>query len=431
VVTRGYGFGSGYKTFEASRSQVSMMQGETILAIATESWDSLWRSTQQYLSRIAIHNKVLYFEPGRRPDRSASSEFIYNLKNLFITHYSEGQDNLIRINSPSSIPYFRQNLPQSILHISVPIAARVNTILKTRFVLRVMRELKVVSPILFLFSPDQKDFVGHFREKLACYFNYDEFSIFIENNKIKHLVRQFDNELTKKSDLVFSTSRSQYDQRVAINPNTYFLPNGVDFQLFNQALAKNLPIPNDIREIPRPIIGYSGLVGSQLDLNLLSTLCKTYPNYSIVLMGPDQLPDSEQAQNIKSLLNVHFLGRKDRTSLPNYLQVFDVALIPYSLRGFVLSANPLKLHEYLAAGRSVVATDMPELRSFSSVIRIAQSPDEFIEKVKEAISDYSEQSIERRVTIAQEYDWDRRFNEMSQVIDNFIHNNAGRDWRVN
>jgi glycosyltransferase involved in cell wall biosynthesis len=118
--------------------------------------------------------------------------------------------------------------------------------------------------------------------------------------------------------------------------------------------------------------------------------------------------------------NVHFLGRKALGSLPEYLKAIDVALIPYLLEGYTLTAYPLKLHEYLAAGRAIVSTALPELRPFSHVVRIAETRAEFISQIREALHDHGPQAIGARVAVARENTWENRVADMYRILQPFL-----------
>ena len=104
-------------------------------------------------------------------------------------------------------------------------------------------------------------------------------------------------------------------------------------------------------------------------------------------------------------------------NLPEYLKAIDVALIPYLLEGYTLTAYPLKLHEYLAAGRAIVATALPELRPFSHVVRIAETHTEFISQIRKALHDHDPQAIEARVAVARENTWENRIEAMYRILD--------------
>lgn len=396
------------------------MQNETILCIAPRDWHGLWKEAQSVMSRIAAHNRVLYFDPGRDSQASALGEMVGNLPNFFALRTEQVQKNLIVISSPSVLPHARRHLPRSVLRVTLPLVVCMNNRVLIWHVRRVMRAFNVVSPILWLYSPYNGELVGKFGEKLACYMNYDEFANFLTNVRIKELVRRYDDQLTGKVDVVFATSRPQCKVREAINPHTYFIPNAVDFGLFNRALLPELPVPEDIAGIQRPIIGYAGRMARQIDIELLQRVAATYHDCSLVLIGPDELPSCRAERALRAAPNVFFLGWKKPSELPNYLHVFDAALIPYRLEGHVLSGYPTKLHEYLAAGRAVVATAMPELFPYSHVLHIAENNDDFVAKVGEAIRDNTPHSIEARVAVARENTWDRRVADIYRNLAPFL-----------
>lgn len=393
------------------------MQGETILCIEPSSrWHSLWRDSQQIMSRIAGQNRVLFFEPGRNHEASVPSEMVRNFSNYFALRSYQEQTNLFVIPTPSSLPRMRRHLPRAVQQITMPLITKFNATILIRQVRWALQRLAVKAPILWLYSPNHIDLIGKFGEKLVCYFNYDEHADFVHNTRIRDLIRQQDNELSSRVDVIFATSQAQTERRKAINPNTFFVPNGVDFELFHRALMPNLPLPHDIASIPGPIIGFAGWLGYHIDVELLLRIAKTYEDCSLVLVGPEELPKGASRKELMALPNVFFLGKKERVDLPNYLRAFDVALMPWSLSGHILSAYPLKLHEYLAAGRASVATALPELRPFRHVIRIGESHAEFIELIKDALHDYSPQAIEARVSVARQNTWDQRVAEIYRIL---------------
>ena len=401
---------------QLNTTQEGTVQGETILCVAPRVWHSLWRDSQQIMSRIAKQNRVLYFEPGRNPERRHLTEMWQNLPNFVTLRAQALHENLIIIQTPSILPIMRKHLPRAILQVTTPAVARINAQIMIRQVHRAIKAYDVQNPILWLYSPYHLDLIGQFNEKLACYYNYDEFPDFVHNRRVKDLLRQFDNQLSSRVDVVYATSRSQWKLRKAINPNTYFLPNGVDFDLFNRALTSNCPLPTEIATLRRPIIGFAGWLGYQVYIQLLLRVAEAFPECSIVLVGPDELPDGDAREQLYAQPNVFFLGRKEPEQLPDYLQAFDVALIPYVLEGHVPSIYPLKLHEYLAAGRAVVTVNLQELKPFNHVVRIAETHDEFVHQIRQALHDNSQEAVEARVSVAKQNTWDQRVDEIYRIL---------------
>lgn len=392
------------------------MENETILCIATRMWDSLWRDSQQIMSRIAAHNRVLYFEPGRNPDRRASAELLRNASHFVSLNWREVRKNLFVIPTPSSLPFARRHLPTGVLRLTTPLVAGINSGILVRHVRQAMDAFEVVNPILWIYDPRHIGLAGKLGEKLVCYYNYDELAEFPGNEHIHDILNRYDARMSRRADLIFVTSRGQWERRRRMNPNTHFIPNGVDFELFNRALEPATRVANELLHINKPMIGYCGWLGYQIDAELLLRVATEYSHCSLVLVGPDNLSE-EDSRRLSKMPNVHFLGQKELARLPEYLKAFDVALIPYTVKGHALTVYPLKLHEYLASGRAIVATALPELRPYSGLIHIGETHEQFIAQIGQALSDNSPQAIEARVATARNNTWDQRVSDIYRFLD--------------
>ena len=393
------------------------MTDETIICLAPRCWDALWRESQQLMSRMAKHNRVFYLEPGRDAQGGLVSEFIRSFPNFFSLRPRAIHDNLVVVPMPSDIPIARRHLPQAVLEKTIPAIAALTNQLSVRHIHWTMQHFQIHEPILWLFSPYEAGVVGKVGEKLSCYFNYDEFSEFTDNAKVKDLLQRYEQMTCEQVDVVFATSRAQWERRRAVNPESYFIPNGVDFELFNQALDSDLVVPNDLAAIDMPIIGFAGWLGYHIDTLLLQKIAEMFTDCALVLVGPDELPDSQPRKRLAELDNVYFLGKKDPQELPAYLKAFQVALMPWSVSGHIRWAYPLKLHEYLAAGRAVVATALPELQPFGRVLRITQTHHEFLEQIQAAMADSSPEAIAQRVNVARENTWDARVEAIYAALE--------------
>src|SRR5215208_1629370 len=296
------------------------MRNETILCIAPRDWHGLWKDTQSIMSRIAAQNRVIYFDPSHDGQESWLHDTIDNLPNFFRLCAEDVQKNLTVIPTPPSLPHARRHLPRSVLRVTLPFSVNTNIWILSQHIRRAIDALQIEHPILWLYSPYQAGLVGRFGEKLSCYFNYDEFADFVANWRIKDQIQKYEAEICSRVDVVFATSRAQCQVRSAYNPCTHWIPNAVDFELFNRALLPGLPVPDDIIRIPRPIIGYAGRLASQVDAKLLNRVASAYPQCSLVLVGPDELPSIQAVQSLRALPNVFFLGWKQPSDLPSYLQ---------------------------------------------------------------------------------------------------------------
>jgi glycosyltransferase involved in cell wall biosynthesis len=392
------------------------MRDQTIICIAPRRWDALWKETQAIMSRLAVRNRVLYFEPGRDPEHGVVAEMRRNCPILYRPITPERRGNVVVIPSPPVLPHGRRHLPRWALRATMPPVMAINAAVLIRHVRRALRALAATDPILWLTDPYQLPLLGQFGEKLACYFNFDEFADIADNRRVSDLLRRLDDELTRRVDVVFTTSRAQCERRQGLNPRTHLIPNAVDFELFHRAMTGELTVPADIASVPRPIIGFVGWLTRHIDVGLLRRIAEAYPACSLVLVGPDQLTAGADLDALRRQPNVVFLGRKDHAAVPAYLSVFDVALMPYIPSGHVLAAYPAKLHEYLAAGRAIVATALPELRPFEKVVRLAQRHDEFVQQLEQALAGSSAEAIEARLAVARQNTWDQRVAEISNIV---------------
>jgi len=203
------------------------------------------------------------------------------------------------------------------------------------------------------------------------------------------------------------------DDKKEFNENTHLLRHGTDWRHFRTALDAELAIPADVAELPRPIIGFHGLLADWIDYDLLAKIAGRFSQGSVVLIGKITADAEAAAKNLGEMANVHFLGRKPYAELPAYCKAFDVALNPFAINDLTLAANPLKVREYLAAGLPVVSTDIPEVRILDDCL-IGRDHADFITKVetvlesprnREAVSD----------AIAHE-SWDAKIDELRDIM---------------
>ena len=169
-----------------------------------------------------------------------------------------------------------------------------------------------------------------------------------------------------------------------------------------------------------------GWLTNHIDVALLRRIAEVYAHGSLVLVGPGELPASADVEWLRTRRNVAFIGRKDHAAVPAYLRMFDVALMPYRLIGHVPFAYPAKLHEYLAAGRAVVATALPELEPYRDVVRLARSDDEFIRMLHEGLTECSPASVAARLAVARRNTWDHRVADICAVLDPLVRRHEDR-----
>jgi hypothetical protein len=396
------------------------VRSETILCNSPEVWDGMWRERQQIMSRLARDYRVLFVEPERDFYRPYVSSLWCNLRQLPNLRAKSISTNLFVYPGPPSLPYAATNLPSSLVRITSPVVAAVNCQSMYLHLRRILAKEGVSGPLLWLLDPRYVGLVGGLGERLVCYYVYDEIAEFHRNVRHKEFIERCDRAMTVKADVVFASSRSQYERRRPLNPNTYLIPHGVDFDHYSRALDPKTPVPQDIATVERPIIGYIGLLSRNLDIGLLLQVAEMMPDWNLVLVGPDDFPRQEAYYRLRARANVHFLGRQDVSLIPGYLKAFDVAIMPYRIAEHTKYAYPCKLHEYLGSGKPVVAVPLPELVPFQDVIEFARSPQEFVQRVKRVLADDSPDRVEKRLAVARKNTWDHRVAEIHRILQHHL-----------
>ena len=382
-----------------------MIQDETIVCISPTSWFDIWRNRQQVMSRLAKQNRIIFVQPSDK--KNVNSNIPYNIDILF---------------TPWLFPFMSRFMPESILQWTTPLIVKLNNFILCRFLKRKLYLLGIVEPILWIYDPLYVGLIGHINEKLSCWHVHDEISEFPFNRKITKTIYYCEKLLGENVSLIFASSKYQYNKRRVYGEKVHYIPNACDFQHFNKARIKSNPIPADISHLRSPIIGYYGGLHFTIDINLIVYVANSHPEWTIILIGRDDLMGDKNLTKIQMNNNVHCLDMVDYRVLPNYVRMLDVVIFPYTLNS-TLYASPLKLFECLAAGKAIVSTPLPELVPLEGLIWIAHSNDEFVTKVEQAIKEKDNpERIKRGMVLAQENEWDQRVEQMSALIEGVLHN---------
>ncbi|MBC7912745.1 MAG: glycosyltransferase [Pyrinomonadaceae bacterium] len=222
--------------------------------------------------------------------------------------------------------------------------------------------------------------------------------------------------LLQKSDMVVCTSKQLYTEKKETNPNTYFVPNAADISHCSKALDEDLQVHESIRNLKKPIIGYFGHVERRFDFDLLKAVVEKHSEKTFVFAGPvsrEFIPDW-----FFNTPNIILTGRFDYDQLPSILKGFDVALIPFKKDNVSGTIFPLKLFEYLGAGKPVVCTNFnPDLAEFThQTVRYCADSETFSEAITSELENDSKERISERIEIANQNTWTKRIDEFANLI---------------
>lgn len=276
---------------------------------------------------------------------------------------------------------------------------------------------KIVS---WVYRPEQLPFLNLVDESYAVYECYDEYSFSHFDGSLIPGVEDKEKDLIKKADLVFTTSYSLFESRRKRHPNVHYAPNGVDFDLFNQAAQNKLLIAEDLKKIPSPRIGFIGNLSGRIDFSLIENIAKHERSWSVVMIGSVQEEVKAELTALKCQENVYYFGYKTREILPQYLKGFDVCILPLKMHAWNKHANPLKLWEYLAAGKPIVSTPTKEMGALKEVIWLAEDHVTFVSAVKKAMYGATESHIASGIEIARQHSWDDLTRKMFKTVQKYF-----------
>ena len=231
------------------------------------------------------------------------------------------------------------------------------------------------------------------------------------------------NYMMKNSRAVVATAKKLFSDVTKLRrQNVYLLPNAVDYEHFHRPPDPKA-VPKEIRAIRDssggPILGYFGAIARWFDYGLVKKIAGARPDWNIVLIGWDY-DNTVGSSGIDRFENIHYLGIKEYGILPDYAAWFDVCLLPFLLNDITNSTSPIKLFEYMALGKPVVATPIREVRNYRSPL-VAEGADEFIEKIDRALVLRDDQAyldlVDRE---AQDNTWKKRFDDLDRIMQSLL-----------
>ncbi|GEO10785.1 glycosyltransferase [Segetibacter aerophilus] len=272
-----------------------------------------------------------------------------------------------------------------------------------------------------------KSFPSDLKPSRLIYQTVDDISQ--EEYIAKHGIR-LEKEAISKADFTFATSRELVRRVTPFSSRVFYLPNAADISIFKRASNTILPRPEELKNIIGKIICYTGVIGTRINYDLLKKIAIHHPDKTLVLVGPALTSEYIDA-GLSDCPNIIFTGAKDINELPAYLQYSDVAIIPFEYNQLTKSIYPLKINEYLAAGKPVVSTAFSEdIKEFDKVAYIAKTNEEFLQLIDFAIKENSLQKKTERMNEAAKNTWQNRVETFWNIVEEQSEASTGRPGAV-
>jgi glycosyltransferase involved in cell wall biosynthesis len=400
----------------------TMLRDSDIIIFSLSRWDAPYSSPSFSLAReFAKNNNVFYIDhPFSIKDflLNYRTPAIQSRKRALLCGRSIYQksdkfsERLTMVTPRLTIPV--NFLPKGSLYSAL---ARWNDSIVFNTIRQVIKDFNV-SKFIFLNAFDPyfcRDFPADIKPVKKIYQSMDDLTEVPYT--AKHGER-LEEDIIRKFDVTLTTSQELRRLKLAFSNEVYFHPNAADFSSFQRALSEKFPRPDEL--IPaegKKIIGYTGNIESRIDYELLKAVIEGHPDKVVAMIGPLTTAEHKTV-GLSEYPNVILTGAKKIDELPFYLQYVDCAIIPFKKNKLTRSIYPLKINEYLAAGRPVVATDFSEdIMGFGDVIHLAGDNEEFIGLIDRAIIENGPDKIRARTIVANKNTWTARVETFWEILE--------------
>jgi glycosyltransferase involved in cell wall biosynthesis len=377
---------------QGQQREIKSTDAYGIVVFSHLRWGFVWQRPQQFLSRFAMHHPVLFVEEPFF-DLPAGSEPRVDL------HGVMPNVTVACVHCPPEM-LKDPKLPSMLREWARHAIDQVNG------------DGSFDQPLLWYYSPmDSAWSLGHFANRGVVYDCMDELSQF--TGAPKQLI---DNEkrLIDHADVVFTGGYELWQKKSQLHPTVHFYGCGVEFEHFNQASQPSTAIPPDIDFLPKPVIGWFGVVDERVDYHLLAEVARKRPDWTLAVVGPVVKIDPNLLPHFP---NLHWLGQRDYQQLPNYCAAFDVCMMCFALNKATEFINPTKALEYLATGKPVISTAVKDVvRQYPDTVTIAKDADDFVRKVEQLLHNPDKDMIQRGLELAKSKSWEGTVKSMRQNI---------------
>jgi glycosyltransferase involved in cell wall biosynthesis len=389
-----------------------MIHNQCIICFAGEDWWYHHQHSKNHIMRRLARagNKVIFVNSISMGLPSLASRDLLSKVGRKLRSYARAvritEDGVVVV-SPPVLPFYSSRVVRVI-----------NRWLLVAQIKLLMVALDMRSPILWIAIPTAREVVGRLGERALIYQVSDKY----DANRMDHatasgVIAEMHEDLLERADLVYYSGRKLFEEEIAKHSELVgkatLLEQGVDYDHFASATALEWPQPDDVVGLSRPRLGYFGAIEPWLiDQELVRYVSAKHPDWQWVLVGLRASP-----LDIESLSNVHYLGSKPYSSMPQLAAAFDVCVLPWVTDNeFVSYGSPIKVREYLATGKPVVITPIYEYERLDGILRVSRGYDDFIRKVEDALFNDGLDKREIRQQTVRESTWDARTEEVSEAI---------------
>lgn len=392
------------------------MNNRDIIIVGLQPWDlEIGSNCKNIAIEFAKNNRVLYVNSPL--DRITA---IKEKNTTRISRHKEilkkNKSGIVKISDNLNLLYPGRVLESINWVKPEPVFGMLNKINNNRFAKDILRAINILGFKNYIIFNDGDMFRSLYLKELlnpSLYIYYSRDYFLAVDYWKTHGVKA-EPEIMRKSDFVVSNSVYLSELASEYNPKSFYVGQGCDIDDFRNC---NDAMPEDLKSIKKPVIGYVGALKSlRLDIELLEYIAERKPEWNIVLVGPEDL--EFKTSKLHNCNNVFFTGPKKTSELPAFIRHFDVCINPQLVNEVTIGNYPRKIDEYLAAGKPVVATDTPAMQPFGEHVYLAKSREDYIDMISEAIDEKDERLKSKRINFASEHTWENSVKNIYKSIEN-------------
>ncbi len=279
---------------------------------------------------------------------------------------------------------------------------------------RELRKLGFRNLLTWFVTPHPGALAKRLGERLTVYYCIDDYAAYPGMDP--QAIQALDDQLTRVADVVFVAPVALLEPKRKLNANLHASPHGVDFDLFAAAGDPATEPAEQTRELKHPVIGYFGTIGEWMDYDLVTYVARSRPAWTFLFVGFA----AADVSALRACPNIVLPGPQPYETLPRWAKAFDVAIYPPRVNRQTRHSNPLKLREYLATGKPVVAVPTPETERFAGVVALADTPEKFLAAIERALAEDTPEAAAKRRDAIRGSSWDARFQQTAAIVDSLL-----------
>ena len=389
-----------------------MLSGKSIICFGGEDWwyhhphskNHLMRRFARAGNRVVFVNSISMGLPGLG-NKDLVPRVVRKLRSY--AKLARTTEEGITVVSPAALPFYGSRAARALNRRLL--AAQVGALARRRGLRR---------PILWVAIPTAAEMIGRLGESLVVYHVSDKY----DQNSMDHAtdpaaIRRLHDHALDRADLIFYSGRKLLEEATRGRERSHLLEQAVDFEHWKQVGSGTLEVAAEVARIPRPRLGYFGAIEPWLiDQELIKRAAVERPAWQWVFIG-----NKSRGVEVESLPNTHFLPPVAYDELPGYAAGFDVCVLPWETeRAFTSYGSAIKVREYLATGKPVVISPLPEYEPMGGVLRIARSREDFFRLVEDALAEDDPEAPRKRQRAVQDGTWDARAEWVSGLIEDAL-----------